>query len=69
MTRGYLGYGRWPAYVVSLATGDIQQISVHGRVLTHAFTRIPVTARLLHNVVLFYVHVAFLYVFLKLKPR
>ena len=44
----------------TLSTGDVQQISVHGRVVTCSFTTIPVPARLLLNIVVRYVHVAFL---------
>ncbi len=45
----------------TLSTGDIQQISVRGLVLTRGFATMPVAARLLHCVVVLYVHVAFLH--------
>ncbi len=44
----------------TLSTCDMQRISVHGLVLTCSFMTIPVTARLLFNVVVRYVHLAFL---------
>ncbi len=44
----------------TLSMGDVQQISVHGLVLTGSFTTIPVAARLLLIAVVHYEHVAFL---------
>ncbi len=44
----------------TLSTDDVQSISVHGRVVTCSFTAIPVPARLLLNIVVRYIHVAFL---------
>ncbi len=44
----------------TLSTSDVKQISVYGLVVTPDVTTMPVAAMLLHNVVLLYVHVAFL---------
>ena len=44
----------------TLSTGDVQQISVHGLVVICSFTIIPVPERLLFNIVVRCVHVAFL---------
>ncbi len=43
-----------------LSTGDVQQISVHGLVVTCGYTTMLVAARLQSYVVLLYVHVALL---------
>ncbi len=45
---------RFILFPYTLSTGDVQQISVHGRVVTCNFTTIPVPARLLLNIVVRY---------------
>ncbi len=51
---------RFILFPYTLSTGDVQQIGVHGFVLTGSFMTIPVAARLLRIVVVHYEHVTFL---------